>query len=163
MTEVKLQGDRMRIFLSIWFVCGALLLSVMCAPKAAAQSAGSIPQQPDSVKFPIDKYLNEFTESKIEKTDAGYQYWFVDRLLADGKTLKMSVVKPHSATHRPHVHPEEEFFFVLEGKVEFYLDGQRKVVGPYASLYCPPNVEHGIRNVGDTEAKYLVIKKYPKQ
>jgi mannose-6-phosphate isomerase-like protein (cupin superfamily) len=28
------------------------------------------------------------------------------------------------------------------------------------SFYCPPSVEHGIRNVGDTELKYLVIKKY---
>jgi quercetin dioxygenase-like cupin family protein len=74
----------------------------------------------------------------------------------------MSVVKPHSATHAPHSHPEEEFFFVLEGKVEFYLNGQRKVVGPFSSLYCPPNAEHGIRNVGDSEAKYLVIRKYEK-
>ncbi len=28
------------------------------------------------------------------------------------------------------------------------------------SLYCPPNIEHGIRNMGETEAKYLVVKKY---
>jgi quercetin dioxygenase-like cupin family protein len=34
------------------------------------------------------------------------------------------------------------------------------VAGPFSSLDCPSNVEHGIRNVGDTEAKYLVIKKY---
>jgi quercetin dioxygenase-like cupin family protein len=33
-------------------------------------------------------------------------------------------------------------------------------VEPYTSLYCPSNVEHGIRNAGDTELKYLVIKKY---
>jgi oxalate decarboxylase/phosphoglucose isomerase-like protein (cupin superfamily) len=28
------------------------------------------------------------------------------------------------------------------------------------SFYCPSFSEHGIRNVGDTELKYLVIKKY---
>ena len=119
-------------------------------------------QKSDSTAFPIEKYLNQFSMNKIEKTDAGYQYWFVDKNLADGKTLKMSVVKPHSATHPPHSHPEEEFFFVLQGKMEFYLNGQRRIVGPLTSLYVPPNVEHGIRNVGDTEAKYLVIKKYEK-
>ena len=32
----------------------------------------------------------------------------------------------------------------------------------YTSFYCPSNVEHGIRNTGDTELKYLVIKKYSK-
>jgi quercetin dioxygenase-like cupin family protein len=81
----------------------------------------------------------------------------------DGRTLKMSVVKPHEATHPPHKHAEDEFFFVLEGKAEFYLDGKTKVAEPYASFYCPSNSEHGIRNAGDTILKYLVIKKYEKK
>jgi quercetin dioxygenase-like cupin family protein len=114
----------------------------------------------DSMRYTIENCVNMFEASKSEKTDAGYQYWFVDKALAGGKTLKMSVVKPHSATHAPHSHPEDEFFFVLEGKVEFFLNGKTMIVGPYSSLYCPPNIEHGIRNVGDTEAKYLVVKKY---
>lgn len=117
----------------------------------------------DTTRYTLRNCLNEFSMEKIEKTAAGYQYWFVDKMLAEGKTLKMSVVKPHSATHAPHAHPEDEFFFVLEGKIEFYLNGERKVVGPNSSLYCPPNIEHGLRNVGDTEAKYLVVKKYEKK
>jgi quercetin dioxygenase-like cupin family protein len=99
---------------------------------------------------------------KIEKTKVGYQYWFADPNLADGKTLKMSVVAPHSATHPPHVHAEEEFFFILEGKAELYLKGKWTPAEPYASFYCPSNIEHGIRNAGDTELKYLVIKNYNK-
>lgn len=117
----------------------------------------------DTTRYTLRNCLNEFSMEKIEKTAAGYQYWFVDKMLAEGKTLKMSVVKPHSTTHAPHAHPEDEFFFVLEGKIEFYLNGERKVVGPNSSLYCPPNIEHGLRNVGDTEAKYLVVKKYEKK
>ena len=96
----------------------------------------------------------------IVKTKAGYQYWFVKKDFLDGRTLKLSVVEPHEATHPPHHHPEDEFFFVLEGTAEFYLDGKTVISGPYTSFYCPPNSEHGIRNVGDTELKYLVIKKY---
>ena len=74
----------------------------------------------------------------------------------------MSVVAPHKGTHAPHKHAEDEFFFVLEGQAEFYLDGKTKITGSYTSFYCPSWVEHGIRNVGDTELKYLVIKKYLK-
>jgi quercetin dioxygenase-like cupin family protein len=136
------------------------LLSLMCSLGVSGQTKPSGVQRADTIRYTIENCLNEFSKDKIEKTDAGYQYWFVNKYLAEGKTLKMSVVKPHSATHAPHTHIEEEFFFVLEGKIEFYLNGQRKVVGPLSSLYCPPNVEHGIRNVGDTEAKYLVVKKY---
>ena len=140
---------------------GALILVSVPVLAAIAQDKAASGSKPDTSKWNIEKCVNVFSKDKIEKTEAGYQYWFVDKTLADGKTLKMSVVKPHSATHPPHSHPEEEFFFVLEGKVEFFLNGERKVVGPFSSLYCPSNVEHGIKNVGDTEAKYLVVKKYP--
>ncbi len=111
--------------------------------------------------YDIDRCVNTFTPAAVESTQAGYQYWFADKKFLDGRTLKLSVVRPHEATHPPHAHPEDEFFFVLEGRAEFFLDGHTRVVSPSTSLYCPPNVKHGIRNAGDGELKYLVIKKYP--
>jgi quercetin dioxygenase-like cupin family protein len=114
-------------------------------------------------KYTIDNCVTEFSMDKTVKTQVGYQFWFADPNFIDGRTLKMSVVAPHSATHPPHRHAEDEFFFVLEGTAEFYLDGKTKTAGPYTSFYCPSNVEHGIKNVGDTELKYLVIKKYEKK
>ncbi|MEJ5350431.1 MAG: cupin domain-containing protein [Melioribacteraceae bacterium] len=113
-------------------------------------------------KYTIENCVNEFNPEKIVKTEVGYQYWFVDKNFLDGRTLKLSVVAPHSATHPPHKHPEDEFFFVLEGTAEFYLNGETKIGKAYSSFYCPPNSMHGIRNIGDTELKYLVIKKYEK-
>ncbi len=110
--------------------------------------------------YTIDNCVNTFDQSKIESTKVGYQYWFADKNFLDGRTLKMSAVKPHGATHPPHHHKEDEFFFVMEGTAEFYLDGKTKTAGPYTSFYCPSNSEHGIRNNGDTILKYLVIKKY---
>lgn len=111
-------------------------------------------------KFTIENCVNEFSTGKAAKTESGYRYWFVDKNFIDGRTIKMSVVGPKQATHPPHKHAEDEFFFVLEGKARFYLDGKTKVVGAYTSLYCPSNMEHGISNAGNTELKYLVIKKY---
>jgi quercetin dioxygenase-like cupin family protein len=127
-----------------------------------AQSKNEMPEKKETTqtKYTIDNCITKFSKDKIEKTDAGYQFWFVDKNFADGKTLKLSVVGPHTATHPPHVHPEDEIFFILEGKMEVFLVDQWKAVDPFTSFYCPSNVKHGIRNVGDTEAKYLVIKKY---
>jgi len=113
--------------------------------------------------FTLGNCVNQFDSTKSVDTKVGYQYWFVDKEFLDGRTLKMSVVAPHSATHEPHTHLEDEFFFVLEGQAEFYLNGETVSVSPYASFYCPPNSLHGIRNAGDTELKYLVIKKYIKK
>ncbi|MCW8848899.1 MAG: cupin domain-containing protein [Melioribacteraceae bacterium] len=116
--------------------------------------------QNDSTIFSIDNCVSQFNMDKTIPTKVGYQFWFVDKDFLDGRTLKMSVVQPHEATHAPHVHEEDEFFFVLEGTAEFHLDGLTTTGTPYSSFYCPPNTVHGIRNIGETELKYLVIKKY---
>ena len=136
------------------------LLLLLLAPAAFYAGRHSAAQKQKT--YTIENSVNEFDMKKVEPTQAGYQYWFADKEFIDGRTLKLSVVAPGKATHAPHRHPEDEFFFVLEGKAEFYLDGKTRTVGPYTSLYCPSNQEHGIRNAGDTTLKYLVIKKYEK-
>jgi PelA/Pel-15E family pectate lyase len=135
-----------------------LLMSLSTA--ISAQSLQDSMTKPDSTKYSLENCINEFSMDKAEKTNVGSQYWFIDKDFLDGRTIKLSVVGPHSAIHPPHVHPEDEFFFILEGKAEFYLNGKTKIVGPYTICYAPPNVRHGIKNAGDTELKYLVIKKY---
>jgi mannose-6-phosphate isomerase-like protein (cupin superfamily) len=125
-----------------------------------AQTQLQVNETNDSPKYSIENCVNTFNPDNVEKTKVGFQYWFADKKFAEGKTVKLSVVQPHSGTHEPHSHIEDEFFFVLEGTATFYLDGKTKTVGEYTSLYCPSNVEHGIRNVGEKKLRYLVIKKY---
>jgi quercetin dioxygenase-like cupin family protein len=137
--------------------CSILSIGLMQAQNQSLKAKVS-----DTSNYTIENCINKFSMDKTEKTKVGYQYWFADKNLAEGKTLKMSVVAPHSATHPPHIHAEDEFFFILEGKAELYLKGEWTPAEPYTSFYCPSNVEHGIRNAGDTELKYLVIKKYEK-
>ncbi len=140
-----------------------LFTTIFCSCLCAySQMAGSLSTQGAGRRLTIDSCVNVFSMARIESTKAGYQYWFVDRHFLDGRTIKLSAVRPHGATHPPHAHPEDEFFFVLEGTAEFNLAGETRVAGPYSSFYCPPSVLHGIRNAGDRELKYLVIKKYQK-
>nr|WP_294923330.1 cupin domain-containing protein [uncultured Flavobacterium sp.] len=110
-------------------------------------------------KYTIENCVNNFELDKATKTKVGYQYWFADKNFTQENTLKMSIVEPGKSTHAPHHHPEEEFFYILEGTAEFFLDGKTVTAGPNTSFYCPPNAEHGISNVGKTDLKYLVIKK----
>ena len=134
---------------------GILVLFVFFGSFVFAQKADTI--QP---KWTIRNCVNQFSKDKAIPTKAGYQYWFADPDFLNGRTLKMSVVAPHDATHPPHKHLEDEFFFVLEGKARFFLNGDTIVCGSYTSFYCPSMVEHGISNAGDGELKYLVIKDY---
>jgi mannose-6-phosphate isomerase-like protein (cupin superfamily) len=48
-----------------------------------------------------------------------------------------------------HTHPDHaDSFYVLEGEVEFFLDGAWHRSGPGTFLAVPPNVEHGFRPCG---------------
>jgi mannose-6-phosphate isomerase-like protein (cupin superfamily) len=114
---------------------------------------------PTEIKYTIENCVNHFDLDKATKTKVGYQYWFADKNFSQENTLKMSIVEPGKSTHAPHRHVEEEFFYILEGTAQFYLDGKTVSAGPNTSFYCPSNMEHGISNVGKTDLKYLVIKK----
>lgn len=110
-------------------------------------------------QYTIENCVNHFDINKATKTKVGYQYWFANKDFTQENTLKMSIVEPGKSTHAPHHHLEEEFFYILEGTAEFFLDGKTVTAGPNTSFYCPPNAEHGISNAGKTNLKYLVIKK----
>jgi mannose-6-phosphate isomerase-like protein (cupin superfamily) len=141
------------------FLVSALVL-LAAARLMAAETAAPFPAPAPG--YTIENCVNSFDSAKVERTGVGYQFWFADSALADGKTVKLSVVGPRLASHPPHRHAEDEFFFVLEGTAEFFLDGEHRTVGPQTLLYCPSWHLHGIRNLGDTDLKYLVMKKYGK-
>ena len=49
----------------------------------------------------------------------------------------------------PHTHADHaDSFYVLEGEVEFFLDGAWHRSGPGTFLSVPPNIEHGFRPCG---------------
>ncbi|PIB34687.1 cupin [Reichenbachiella sp. 5M10] len=114
-------------------------------------------------EYTMEDCVNELDLDRAVIKDSGYQYWFIGKDFLDGRTLKMSVVMPGKSTHPPHHHLEDEMFYILEGRAEFYLDGKTIVAGPHTSLYCPSMSKHGLKNVGKQELKYLVIKKYQKE
>lgn len=148
--EIKLRNIFLCCCISLVFVSNQIL------------NAQEIDIENTQKVYTIENCVNQFSMDNTVQTEVGYQYWFADKDFLDGRTLKLSVVAPYKSTHAPHQHIEDEFFFVLEGTASFYLDGETKEVEKYTSLYCPSNVMHGISNAGDTELKYLVIKKYLK-
>jgi quercetin dioxygenase-like cupin family protein len=143
----------LKLFLLTIFLFALLNFSV---------AQNSLKSVSEAKNYSIENCINKFDQAKAVKTSVGYQYWFIEQnFLADGQTVKMSVVAPNKATHAPHKHEGDEIFFVLEGTAQFYLDGKTTTGGAYSTFYCPVGSEHGISNAGSTELKYLVIRKYP--
>lgn len=155
--------DSRRGRLELWFgVAGVTAVLAIGALLGAARARAAGPSATLAVPaYTLDNSAKTFAPDDVEKTAAGYQYWFFDKTFAEGRTIKLSVIGPRQRSHAPHQHEGHEFFFVLSGKAEFFLDGKTRVVGPQTALYCPPGVLHGIANAGDSELQYLVIKDYP--
>ena len=65
-----------------------------------------------------------------------------------------------------HTHPGEEIIYVLEGSLEYQIEGQPpKTYGAGAALTVPAGVVHAVRNAGTGNAaelaKYVVEKGEP--
>jgi quercetin dioxygenase-like cupin family protein len=57
----------------------------------------------------------------------------------------------------PHIHRrEEEAFYVLEGTLTFFADGQRLVRGPGSFVSLPRGSEHHFRNETDKPVRALI-------
>jgi quercetin dioxygenase-like cupin family protein len=125
--------------------------------RTTPMSAEQPPAQP-AKKYSLENCIREFSQDKAEKTERGWEFWFVPAELSPTFNFKMTQVGAQSANHPPHSHPEEEIYYIIEGKAEFSLNGQTKVVGANSTMFCPPNMPHGIRNIGDAPLRYAVIK-----
>jgi mannose-6-phosphate isomerase-like protein (cupin superfamily) len=88
----------------------------------------------------------------------------VARNILDGKifegchiSLHESDLAPNSMPHPPHRHRHEEMVFVVEGTLEFTINGKATRASEGSVLFAGSNDEHGIRNPETTHAKYFVL------
>lgn len=63
-----------------------------------------------------------------------------------------------NAAHPPHRHADEELLIVKEGVVEALVAGEWVKLGPGSVIFQAANIDHAIRNAGETPATYHVIK-----
>ena len=54
-----------------------------------------------------------------------------------------------------HTHPGEEIIYVLEGTLEYQIDGKPVTVKPGDVLFVPAGTVHSVKNVGTSNAAEL--------
>lgn len=59
--------------------------------------------------------------------------------------------------HASHKHPNSEVIFIQSGELKFIDDGKPQRVGPGDVVFTASNVMHGMENIGDTPATYIVV------
>jgi uncharacterized cupin superfamily protein len=70
-----------------------------------------------------------------------------------------AIVLPPSWVTRRHSHErQQEVYLVLDGEIEFELDGQTQTLGPGGLARVDPHVTRSLRNTSDTdEATYFCV------
>ena len=75
----------------------------------------------------------------------------------DGQFTMWTEVTPPGGGPPPHYHlNDDEWFFPLEGRVEFFKDNSWTEVPMGTTVFMPKGVVHAFRNPGDTPLKMLI-------
>ncbi len=74
-----------------------------------------------------------------------------------GKFMSAILITSPGGGPPPHVHDrEDEWFVLIEGRIEFWLDGVWTEAKPGQCAYLPKGTPHTFRNIGDTPSRMVL-------
>lgn len=107
----------------------------------------------------IESYIDRFDINNVNSNKNGWAHYYIPRGMADTLTVKMSCVYAGTQTHAPHVHNEDEAFYIVQGPVNFHINGEERILNSGDFIYTPSGSSHNIQRTGADTIKYLVIKR----
>ena len=107
----------------------------------------------------LDSTAWQWAEMQPRKTEVGELRSVVRQPTRTLDELEMHIttLNPHTASHKPHTHPNEEMVIVKEGTLQAHVNGREILVDPGSVLFFASMQPHAVQNVGDTPATYFVI------
>lgn len=92
-------------------------------------------------------WANDHTFVKVGASETGGAYTLMEDNLKQNFRLGLHMHKTHAET-----------FYILEGKIDFYVDGEWMTAEPGACLHIPPGVPHACTmQDGAAHARMLMI------
>ena len=93
------------------------------------------------------EWENDHIFIKVGSADTGYAYTLVEDNLKTTFSLGLHL-------HRHHA----ETFYILQGSLEFFIDGDWMTAGPGACIHIPPGIPHACKvSDGSPSARMLMI------
>jgi transcriptional regulator with XRE-family HTH domain len=99
---------------------------------------------------------NDPKEPSDRKASYGYRYEPLARKKL-GKNMEPYILYPDFEYSTTFQHDGEEFFYVLEGIIEFVYGDEKCVLEPGDSMYFDASVPHSGISMGDEKAKVLIM------
>ena len=97
-----------------------------------------------------------FSAKPHKKTVHGYRY----KPIASekrGKNMQPYILIPDFEPGEVLQHDGEEFFYVLEGRIEFLYGTEKYILSKGDCVYFESHIPHNGRSIGDEKAKVLIM------
>ena len=79
--------------------------------------------------------------------------------VVEGERTQVGMMrKARGSGARPHSHPNEQWNYVVQGRLRVNINGEETVVGPGTLLYFPPNVIHSTVALPEEDVYFFVVK-----
>jgi quercetin dioxygenase-like cupin family protein len=113
----------------------------------------------DEVSVLLDSTAWQWAALTPKKTEVGERRDVVQQRTRTLDELEMHIttLNPHTASHAPHTHPNEEMVILKEGTLQAHVNGKEILVPTGGVLFFASMQPHAVQNVGDTPATYYVI------
>jgi XRE family transcriptional regulator, regulator of sulfur utilization len=131
-------------------------LAVAAIAASATLACVSLAEEPKKV---LDSIAWQWNDLAAKKTEVGERRDVVRQPTRTLEELEMHIttLNPHTASHPPHTHPNEEMVIVREGTLQAHVNGKEVVVTAGGVLFYASMQPHSVQNIGDTPATYYVI------
>jgi quercetin dioxygenase-like cupin family protein len=101
-----------------------------------------------------------FQLDDMTKIDAGTGYSTAHGPVIEGDRIQVGLMlKPRGTGARPHKHPNEQWNYLLQGKLRVHIEGEEeRIVGPGTLIFFPANKVHATVALPDEDVMFLAIK-----
>jgi quercetin dioxygenase-like cupin family protein len=145
----------------VFTVLSALAALAAAGGDADAQQPPTLPAGRLTTKELSSSRVIRFADLAVNKLDnGGAQRRVMSGTLPTGEFIEIheTMLPAGKTPHAPHHHPNSEWLFIQTGKLEYSdADGTTTPVAPGDIIFSASNVTHGLKNVGTTDATYIVF------
>lgn len=111
-----------------------------------------------AMKAGYGKYV--FNTDDLNEIDVGPGYSTGTGGVLEGERMQVSVVhKPRGTGSRPHSHPNEQFSYVLQGRLRVTVENHDEVIAEQGDIiYLPADTEHNTIATEDEDVHFFTVK-----
>jgi quercetin dioxygenase-like cupin family protein len=100
-----------------------------------------------------------FDVASLSGVEAGKGYAPTFGPVVEGELTQVGIMTiPAGQTSAPHTHPNEQWIYLMAGRLKAIVDGEEREVGPGELIYIPAEIVHSVDVLPGEDAKFFTCK-----